>query len=208
MPADWTSTRTLERRTRSRAFSSLVIALLALGGASSSLAVQVAFFEAPTALEPEGRFNHVALSYRGKWIHAHPIWGVQIFDSLVAVGRVTEIWENQGLREPSAKWVRRELSKHYDPHFHWESRTGTYCSKLVGTFLKIPPTPMGFTSEFWQSPHRPTWARHVVRPGDPGLSPDEIAQWIRVQAQHQGWRSLSPTRKFCETSLSSPARAE
>ncbi len=56
----------------------------------------------------------------------------------------------------------------FDYNFIWNSNK-TYCSKLVGIALNIPPQPMSFAGTHYVQ-YYPKWAeRH-----DPGLSPDQI----------------------------------
>lgn len=172
-----------------------------------SWAAQVALFSVPQMddrptleLEPNGRFFHVALSYRGGWLHAHPTRGVEFVSSVSELGSHVEIWENPNVPDPKKRWVQRELRKPYDPLFRWEDRSTTYCSKLVGRFLKIPPTVMTFLGQFWRASARPEWARLPHPVGALGLSPDEIAHWLRGPGSAAGWLRKRSTG-YCWTYL-------
>jgi hypothetical protein len=135
--------------------------------------VQVAFLEIETSqgtiqLEKGGRFSHVAISYKNRWLHTHPYFGVQLVTTrdLEKIGDITNIIELPGHPEPSENFVQQVLGKPYDRFFSWDGE-GYYCSKLVAKALGLKPTPMNFEATIW--------SKHLTKnKGQLGLSPDDI----------------------------------
>lgn len=164
------------------------IALIACGwGALSwsapAAALQVAFLEvrAPdgklVALEPGGRFAHIAISYGSGWLHAHPMTGVAWSPSLEAFGSVQAVLEDEANSALSSDVVLELLEKPYDFEFSWTDEA-YYCSELVAKLLGIPPSPMEFSGEKWKRD-----AKRLPR-GELGISPGEVYQWLIAQP---GW---------------------
>lgn len=118
-------------------------------------------------LEKNGRFAHIAIAYRGQWLHAGPYKGVEIISTrdLQKIGRIT-ILNISNKSEPSKTQVQNVLGKPYDNHFSWDD-DHLYCSELVAKILGIPPEPMTFNSSIW-----PTQSKYLK--GNLGLSPDDI----------------------------------
>ncbi|WP_413289920.1 YiiX/YebB-like N1pC/P60 family cysteine hydrolase [Bdellovibrio sp. HCB337] len=140
--------------------------------------VQVAFLEGPSQI---GRFSHVAISYKGQWLHTHPYRGVELV-STVALGHMgvlTEVMVLNDRSEPSEKFVNEVLGKPYDHGYSWDS-DGYYCSKLVGIILGLQPKPMTFDASIWP----PSFQKLK---GRPGISPDDVY----LQLTKQGYRTRS-----------------
>lgn len=119
-------------------------------------------------LEPSGKYAHIAISFQDKWLHSHPLRGVEIVDQveLEKIGKIAEVISIETLRELTRLDVIPYLGKPYDSEFSW-SDDKIYCAELVAKILKIPPTPMTFSS--------PVWSQEYKRlRGEMGLSPDDI----------------------------------
>lgn len=121
-------------------------------------------------MEPGGQFAHVAISYQGQWIHAHPYRGVEIISSsdLQQFGHVTFI-NVPNVNEVSSTELERYIGKPYDKHYAWGDES-YYCSSLVGKILNIEPLPMSFQADLWKGKLRTSNSK--------GLSPDDIYQII------------------------------
>lgn len=119
--------------------------------------------------EQGGRFSHVALSYRGRWLHVSTTNGVELIDSLEMIrgAEIAEILTDHRADELDAATVEKLLGLPYDTLFRWEDEGSTYCSKLAGTLLGIEPTPMTFTGNGW------SFFRGLPR-GQLGLSPEDV----------------------------------
>lgn len=174
-----------------KAFLILTIPICAIVGALSP-AAEVAFLELhsadgrPVQLEPGGRFGHVAIRYRGQWLHAHPHCGVELTDSLEEYGDQVVVIKNEARPEPTDEQVLIWLGKPFDRTYRWDNPIATYCTRLVAELLGVKPTPMLFSSELWQN--------HFMRTvGTPGLSPDELYRALLEQDFH-----VQPN---CETEL-------
>lgn len=120
-------------------------------------------------LEPGGRFSHIAISYQGRWLHAHPYRGVELVDSadLEKIGSLTLV-SVPNYKELTSKNILQYLGKPYDSSFSWDA-DGFYCSELVGKILGMAPEPMNFQAIIWKDtkPNRSV-----------GLSPDDIFRKI------------------------------
>lgn len=165
-----------------------VASALLFGAPTSARAVQIAFLEIltpsgePLQLVTGGRFAHIAISYHGLWLHAHPQGGVQFSRDLSAFGRVAEIWEAAEISDPQTWQVEQLLRLPYDWSYDWDARDRTYCSKLVGRLLGLSPEPMAFDAPIWKN-----MSRVRDRAGAPGLSPDGI--WLTL-LRRPGWRRI------------------
>jgi hypothetical protein len=166
--------RAMRRAKRAKRMSTLVTFAFVLLAASASDAVEVAFVEMRTAdgrvlqLEKNGQFAHVAISYKGLWLHAHPFYGVEAVTSerLARVGvikAVVKVSEHDSLDDEE---VARFLGKPYDRSYSWSDEK-IYCSELVGKLLRLKPKPMDFSAEAWPAQYRKL-------NGAPGLSPDGV----------------------------------
>ena len=164
---------------------------LLLAGAPGAHAAEIVFLVGHqngqvVQLEPDGQFFHVAIRYRGKWLHAHPHAGVELVDSVLPYGDGFMVMRHDGVPEPDAAAVAAWLGKSFDRTFRWDSTEATYCTRLVAELLGIPPRPMQFTS--------PMWEKFVgVSRGGLGLSPDELAEELFAR----GFRPV----KHCERAL-------
>lgn len=139
-------------------------------------AVEVAFFRQYTpsgelVRYDGGEFAHIAISYRGQWLHAHPYGGVQLSENLEKIGMLDYVvLQNPRYPEPSLEFVQGEFRKEFDVLASWKDQGRTYCSKLVGMFFGIPPQKMSFASKDWQN---------IVTPkGQLGLSPDDVYEHL------------------------------
>lgn len=151
----------------------LFFLLLVLGfSIGAPAAVRVAFFEYYDArgkiieFEPGGRFGHVAIEYQGLWLHSYPHRPVEALP-LARIGTPAVILVSD--RDPSltSAQVLPFLHLPYDLYFNWEDTNSTYCSKLIGKLLSLPPEPMTFVTEYWKG-------RENLPEGEPGLSPDDV----------------------------------
>ncbi|MCO5112970.1 MAG: hypothetical protein M9899_02220 [Bdellovibrionaceae bacterium] len=144
-----------------------------LGVTSSAYAVEVAFFRQYTpsgqlvVYEAGGEFAHVALSYQGKWLHAHPYGGVQLSHHIYEIGFLDYvILENKNTPEPTDMFVHTQLQKGFDIFAQWTDAGKTYCSKLIAEFFGIQPRTMYFISK--------DWVGHNPPRGQLGISPDDL----------------------------------
>lgn len=144
---------------------------------SSAHAVQVAFFYSDGKNKFEGEFSHVAISYKGKWLHSMPkktngrlnlSEGVSIISNLSDVGLEYVIFENKDLVEPTEDFYNEHKHKSFNILADWNSLTETHCSILIGKFFQITPKPMRFKEKFWRG------LDVKKMKGTLGLSPSEI----------------------------------
>ena len=118
-------------------------------------------------LEPNGQFAHLAIAYKGQWLHSYPWKGTVLFASLNSVAPDFEILTIRSLPDLTEAEVGPLLGLPYDDQYSWEDPGKTYCSKLVGKLLKLRPRPMKFEGKFWEN-------RKNLPVGKLGLSPDEV----------------------------------
>ncbi len=137
-----------------------------------SYSAQIVFFKSYTKKgEPvifEGPYSHSAIKYKGLWLHAHPYYGIRLSPDLKAFGPNYIILENPNYPEPSDEFVDRVLKMKFNIFADWTSLAETYCSKLLGQALNVPPTKMYFQSKAWRN----TKARLHI--GKLGLSPSDV----------------------------------
>ena len=141
--------------------------------------VKVAFIEFYThdgklvQLEPNGRFAHIAISYRDGWLHAHPWRGVEWIstENLAKMGKIADVVDLSSAREVSEATADRYLGKPYDSDYSW-SDDKIYCSELVAKILNLSPEPMHFDPKLWPEKF---WKFE----GLPGLSPDKIYKRLK-----------------------------
>jgi hypothetical protein len=152
----------------------LIVFLNLLFSSSAWAEVRVAFIELRTAsgelvqMEPDGRFGHTAISYRGKWLHSHPWRGVEwvSLDVIEKVGKVAEILTLPDEAELPEEIVNGYLGRPFDREFLWDDDK-IYCSELIAKLLGMEPRPMFFDPALWPESYRKL-------NGLPGISPDEI----------------------------------
>jgi len=120
-------------------------------------------------LEPGARFAHSAISYKGKWLQAHPYRGVEhvTIDKIQKMGEILEFVEVANLEELDEDKVKVLLGKPFDHGYIWDDEK-IYCSELIAKLLGLAPKPMVF-SETWP-------ASYQALNGQPGLSPDGVYQ--------------------------------
>lgn len=125
-------------------------------------------------LEPGARFAHSAISYKGKWLQAHPYRGVEhvTIDKIQKMGEILEYVEVPNLEELDEEKVKALLGKPFDHGYLWDDEK-IYCSELIAKLLDLAPKPMVF-SEYWP-------ASYQALNGLPGLSPDGVYQILSSQ---------------------------
>lgn len=122
-------------------------------------------------LEKDGRFAHVAISYKGEWLQALPKKGVELvsYADLAKTGQLV-LLKSTKESEPTESYVRAVLGAPFDMNFSWDNEA-FYCSKLVAKILDLEPLPMDFSSPHWP----PSFKRFQ---GLPGLSPDDVYEQL------------------------------
>lgn len=142
---------------------------------STQARVQVAFIEMRNyhgqiiQLEPGGRFAHSAISFKGQWLQAHPVRGVELVTmiEILKMGQIKEIIEVENLDKLDEQKVRSMLGKPFDHGYLWDDEK-IYCSELIAKLLNLSPKPMVFSD---------SWPKHYQDlTGLPGLSPDGVYQ--------------------------------
>src|SRR5690606_32020109 len=88
--------------------------------------ISVAFFEARDAegqllqLESDGRFFHVAVSYRGGWVHAYPRRGVEWVTSLSEIGAPQVVLRHKRHPQLRDEDVLPLIGMPFDLTYTWE----------------------------------------------------------------------------------------
>lgn len=123
-------------------------------------------------LEKDGRFAHMAISYKGLWMHAHPLKGVEVVteEKLQKIGLIKERIELPDVEDISAEQAAKFLGKPFDNKYSWDDHA-IYCAELVGKLLGLRPTPMSFDADFWPDQYK-------ALNGELGMSPDDIYQLL------------------------------
>lgn len=151
----------------------LIFPLLLLLASNAYAKVEVAFIEIVDAtgknvqFEEYGRFGHVAVSYQGKWLHAHPVRGVELVDNLNEIGFVGAILESEDYEEPTEDFVAENKGRPFSYKEPWSSTSSTYCAKLVAQIYGILPETMTFSAKAWKD------SAGLPR-GELGLSADDL----------------------------------
>lgn len=154
------------------------ILLLALLSFQQAQALQIAFLSRThvngiiESLEPNGRYVHVAIRYKEKWLQAHPYYGVIMSDDLEGLGKIEEIFEIYPHLEISPIFLSKVLGKPYNFISLWDDPSTYNCSKLIAKLLDIKPRPMTFEESIWGN-------RFADFRGQLGLSPDELFHEIQ-----------------------------
>ena len=118
--------------------------------------------------EEGGHFGHIAVSYRGRWLHAHPIRGVELTEDLTEFGNELLVLTSESYEEPTDKFVESHLGKAFSYLRPWDDENFSYCAKLVAQVFNIQPSVMTFASKDWQR-------KFVALPrGREGLSADDL----------------------------------
>lgn len=136
----------------------------------------------PVELEKDGRYAHVAISYRGLWFHAHPSNGVELVDNIENYGEEYVILEDPSWPEPSPEYVQRWLGRPFDFTYSWANEFANYCSRLVGVSVKAVPEEMLFLGSNWKDYY------YAPAIHDVGLSPDDIYDQLKAR----GWTEVHP----------------
>lgn len=147
--------------------------------------VYVAFIEVRDSngkvlqLENNGRYAHMAISYRNMWLHSYPNRGVELISNqaLEKIGSVTviELKNQPAITEAE---VSKYIGKPFDFEFSWDDNK-IYCAELVAKLLRIKPTPMQFSAAFWPKSYQKF-------NGNPGISPDDIFNQLRTDRVKNG----------------------
>ena len=117
--------------------------------------------------EKGGEFGHVAVSYKGQWLHAHPKDGVVLTDDLSDIGTISVILMNEDLDEPTEAFIAAVLGTPFDIRKAWDDLGFTYCTKLIALYYGIDPQIMTFSSQGWKG------IKNLPR-GEKGLSADDL----------------------------------
>jgi len=169
----------------------------------SAQAVQVAFFIEDLSPQSglEGELTHVAISYKGKWLHSHPSRvsgrlvshpGVHLTQNLTELGLNFIVFENLNVPDPTDDFYDKFKDMSFNMFAEWNSTTETHCSIIGGKFLKMNPLPMKFKSSVWRL-HE---AQVKSMRGKPGLSPLDIFKNIEADpAYHVVFESPFSTFK-------------
>lgn len=129
-------------------------------------------------LEPNFYFAHIAIKWKGQWLHAHPSRGVEwvSLQQLEGFGKIKEILVSDKDSEFLSKEVPRFLGRPFDSEFSWSDEK-IYCAELIAKLLNIKPTPMHFDLKYWN----PWYQKYE---GYPGSSPAKLYH----ELQQQGYR--------------------
>lgn len=166
-----------------KAFLLLLVLIIS---ASAHARIEVAFLEAWSRsgqrieLEKGGRFAHVGIKYENLWLHSAPRNGTELVSEFKVFENeaITEILVDENEPDLTPMEVASVIGRPYDFKFRWEDTYGTYCSKLVGKLLLVPPSPMRFDGSYWKGiPKLPV--------GAPGISPDGLYKVLKMR----GYRS-------------------
>ena len=146
---------------------------LLLFGCQSFAQVYLAFVEVKDKngqiiqYEPQGQFMHMAISYKGYWLHSYPPHGVSLttLQELQKLGTVTimPLMDVKPLRQQD---IQKFVGKPFDYDFPWDD-SKIYCAELIAKILGIRPSPMDFSAPVWP-------ARYKRLQGQLGISPDDI----------------------------------
>lgn len=117
--------------------------------------------------EQGGQFGHIAVSYKGLWLHAHPKRGVELTKNLKDFGNEFIVLTSDDYDEPTEKFVKSQLGKPFSYLKPWEDEAYQYCSKLISQAFGIAPTEMTFSGPGWQG-------RKDVPKGALGSSADKL----------------------------------
>lgn len=158
--------------------SFLILLIFIFGLSALAASTEIAFVEMyhangkPIQLEPNGKFAHIAISYQGLWMHAHPRLGVVLQNSkeLESLGKIKAVLTVPDDKLVDVTYLKESLGKAYDRGFAWDDQK-IYCSELVGKALGMPPKPMYFDPQLWPESYQKL-------NGLPGLSPDDIFYWL------------------------------
>lgn len=150
--------------------SSVVWILLTESWASAAV---VHFYSNPRVPQP---LFHVTLEYKSYIYEADPqVGGHRVpveeyhHDSAVSSIEIPDSLVNE-------QALDSQMGLSFDFNFIWNNNK-TYCAKLVGIALGVPPQPMNFAGTHYVIYH-PSWIdRH-----DPGLSPDQIYDFVKRYA--------------------------
>jgi hypothetical protein len=140
-----------------------IIAFISFWGLQGHSAV-LHFYSNPSVPQP---LFHVILEYKSFVYEADTHVGGRRFPAaqLYKAGDIQIEIADTLVDEPA---LQSQMGLPFDFQFVWDKQ-GTYCSKLVGIALDIPPVPMDFSGTHYVK-YYPDWInRH-----DPGLSPDHI----------------------------------
>lgn len=137
--------------------------------------------------EEGGRFVHMAVSFRGQWLHAHPKNGVELTRDLSGFGDEMLVLTSDHFNEPSEEFVKANLGKAFSYLKPWDDENYSYCAKLVAKIFDIKPSIMTFSSDRWKN-------RTNLPRGKLGTSADKLFRVFVKRGFKVKWNS-------CEESL-------
>jgi hypothetical protein len=163
----------------SETFVKFLLIFILLVATSVHASVDIAFIEIlkpngkPLQLETNGRFAHMAISFEGHWLHAHPVRGVELVSrtEVEKVGKIKEVIRVDEFILSGTR-VSTYLGKPFDREYSWSDEK-MYCSELIAKLLSIPPEPMHFDPRLWP----PQYQKYE---GLPGISPDDIYLFLNA----------------------------
>jgi len=173
----------------------LIVLFLSL---KSGAVIDVAFFEVRNyhgqiiSLEPDGKFAHMAISFQGHWLHAHPLRGVELVsqEAMEKIGRIHTVVRVDENAKLQIEQVLRFLGKPFDSDFTWDNDR-IYCSELVAKLLSISPRPMNFKAGVWPD-------KFKSHEGELGISPDDLYRYFQAKGYTQKQIVISCSRLFGE----------
>lgn len=153
----------------------LMLAFFLFFSASTFATVKMAFLQLKhpdgriVQFEKGGEFGHVAVSYKGQWLHAHPKRGVELIDRLDDLGTIAVILKSEEWVEPTDAFVESILGLPFSIRKAWDDERFSYCTKLIARYYDMEPKIMNFSSASWKGiPDLPR--------GQKGLSADDLYQ--------------------------------
>lgn len=122
-------------------------------------------------LEPDFDYGHVALQSGKRYLHAHPLRGVEWVekDALEKVGKIALSVLFHPPRSVSADKISSWVGLSYDSDYSWESDR-FYCSELVAKALGISPIKMHFDLSLWPASFQKLEGQQGISPGGVYLS--------------------------------------
>ncbi|MCB0357375.1 MAG: hypothetical protein KDD40_10225 [Bdellovibrionales bacterium] len=122
-------------------------------------------------LEPQGRFGHVAISYKNGWVHSYRGRRVEWVEDLSRFGHVALIVDVEQVPENIEDNLIEQFGKPYSLESEWEDPNATHCAKLVGQVLELAAKPTNWSTSFWQFNPLKKYPRR-------SLSPDDIYEYL------------------------------
>ena len=120
-------------------------------------------------LEPGGQLYHVAIRYKGQWLHAHTHNNVDLVDSMEIYGDRFILMSHPDFAEPTDEYVKYWVGKPFDRTYDWNNPDANYCTRLIAQVpsLNIPPGKAWFAGKHWSK-------QTVCVRGREGMGPDDL----------------------------------